>query len=446
MKTPSTLLILIALCLFSASALAVNHTVTGAFDGTEPFMGAAPGSCDETAAKRYRVAGTISVSSSGIYRVADAGNWFPGYLPESDIADTVVIFYAGSFNPDSPASNRVAAVDEYDDVQLNSGTNYTLVLQHWCEEVKGAYAIVIADGPGTVSGDGFASPAETIGNFDAGTPNAYFADVDATLRYRADAKTVSETSGFYFVDLWWETDGTPLMLRVYKDSFDPQNTETNLVYNSEYDLAADYDLGSFYLQAGVNYVIVMVEAEANSQHLQYVLYPSATGPATFNTGLNGSWTNPDIKAQGILMDVIPSFKFVFFAHFTFQNEVVAATARGGDSTLQSSASGGSTVQADIGSGDQRWLTGYGNIPSGGTSMPINYENSTGGRFNAETPAATTDSNYGTGYIDAIACDHLVVNWNLPGGVTDTRDYYKATQDTVPYCVSQIPAGPVSPNW
>jgi len=440
MKIEITLFVLFSFGLFNASAIAANHTLTGAFDGTEPMMAADPVSCDTTA-KRFRVAGTITVSSSGVYRVADAGNWFPSYLPEGGIADSVIVFYAGNFNSASPATNRVASVDEYGDVQLNSGTNYTLVVQHWCDEHNGAYAVVIEGGPGTVSGDGFASPAETIGNFGAGAPSAYFADVGATLRYRADGKTVSETGGFFFVDLWEETGGTPLLLRVYRDSFNPQNTAANLVYNSQGDF-----IGSFYLQAGVNYVFVLVEAEADSQHLQYVLYPTATGPALFNAGLNGSWVNPDIKAQGILMDVIPSFNFVFFAHFTFNDNVVTAATKGAGATLQSSADGSSTVQADIGSGDQRWFTAYGTIPPSGTMMDINYENSSGGRFNAETPAATTDSFYGTGYVDAIACDHLVVNWSLPGGVSDTREYYKATQDTVPYCVSQVPAGPVSADW
>ena len=163
-------------------------------------------------------------------------------------------------------------------------------------------------------------------------------------------------------------------------------------------------------------------------------------------GLNGSWTNPDIKAQGILVDVVASAGVVFFAQFTFQDDVLAAAAKGVGQTVQSTGTGDATVQAQIGSNDQIWLTAFGLIPGSGNVIPINYENSTGGRFNAETPVATTDSNYGTGYIEGLACDHLVVNWNLPGGVQDTRDYYKAAQDTVPYCMSFIPAGPVSPNW
>jgi hypothetical protein len=79
-------------------------------------------------------------------------------------------------------------------------------------------------------------------------------------------------------------------------------------------------------------------------------------------------------------------------------------------------------------------------------MTISYENSTGGRFNSETPAATTDSSYGSGYIEGLACDHLIINWTLPGGVIDTRDYYKATADAVPYCESFIGAGAISPTW
>lgn len=440
MNTRNTLLGLIAACLFSVTAWADNHTLTGAFDGAEPFLSAAPGSCDDTA-KRYRVAGTVTVSASGSYRVVDAGNWFPFYLAESGIADSVIMIYAGNFNPSSPGSNRVATVDEYEDVQLASGTSYILVVQHWCEEYNGAYAIVIEGGPGAVSGDGFASPAQTIGDFDAGSPSAYFADVDLILHYRADTKTVAETGGYFWVDLWEETDGTPMLLRIYKDSFSPQDTEANLVYNSNDDF-----VGSFHLEAGVNYVFVLVESSPGSQHLQYVLFPSATGPSNFNPGLNGSWTNPDIKAQGILVDVVASAGVVFFAHFTFQDDVVAAAVKGGGATLQSSGTGNSKVQAHIGSDDQVWLTAFGLIPESGNMVQIKYENSSGGRFNAETPAATTDSNYGTGYMEAIACDHLVVNWNLPGGVQDTRDYYKAAQDTVPYCLSLIPAGPVSPDW
>jgi len=446
MKPKNVFFIFSAFCFFTTAAFADNHTVTGVFDGGESLMSAATGSCDSDA-KRYREAGTISVSASGTYRVVDAGNWFPSYRPDSGVADIVIVFYAGSFNPGSPSSNRVASVDEYEDVQLTAGISYILVVQHWCEEINGPYAILVEGGPGTVSGDGFPSPAQTIGNFDAGSPSANFADVDATLHYRADEKTVSETSRFFWVDLWEETAGTELLLRIYKGSFDPQNTDANLVYNSYNSEFSSGDwIGSFQLLAGVKYVFVLIDTLGNFEHMQYVLFPSSVGPASFNPGLNGTWVSPGVEAQGILMDVTTSFNLVFFAHFTYQDGAVVAAARSGDSRLQSSGAGDAAVQADIGADDQRWLTGYGSIPASGNMLSLKYENSTGGRFNAETPAATTNSNYGTGYIEILSCDHMIVNWNLPGGVDSTREYYKASQDMVSYCLDFIPAGAVSPDW
>jgi len=436
MRQRNTFLILIAFCLFSASAIANNFTVTGAFDGTESTMASDSNSCDD-AAKRIRVAGTISVASSGIYTVIDAGNYFPFNLPAGGIADTVIMIYAGSFDSNSPATNRVASVDISEDVQLDTGISYTLVVQHWCEEINGAFAIVIDGGQGIVSGDGFTSPPQTIGKFDANTPSAYFADVGVSLHYKAENKTVSETGTYYFTDIGQD----PMILRVYEGSFDPQNTGANLLYNS-----GDNYLGSFSLEAGVTYVFVLVEYFENSQNFQYVLFPPEG--FTFNPGLNGAWVAPGIRKQGVMIDVLSSADILFFAHFTFDVEAVVAVTKVEGSQVQTSGNGNPTIQAYIGADDQRWFTAFGSIPESGNMMTISYENSTGGRFNSETPEATQDSEYGTGYIEGIACDHLIINWNLPGGVVDTRDYYKATQDTVPYCnsLSFNHAAPVSPEW
>ena len=209
------MLFLTAFCLFTVNAFANNYTVTGAFYGTEALMDDNPESCDA------------------------------GYLPLGDIADSVIMIYSGSFDSANPAGNRVASVDEAGDVQLDAVTSYTLVVQHWCEEVNGVYAIVI-EGQGTVSGDVFTSPAQTIGNFDGGSPNAYFADLDATVRYRADEKTVDESGIYYFVDIGEETGGSYMVIRICENSFNPQDTEANLVYNSNVD-STDFFIGSFTL-------------------------------------------------------------------------------------------------------------------------------------------------------------------------------------------------------
>ncbi len=442
LKLLKILLCFCAAWLFSATAFANNVTLSGVFDGTESSMAATPGSCDDTA-KRFRVAATITVSKSALYTIVDAGNWFESLLPQSFIADTVIVFYAGGFDSANPAANRVASVDEFEDVQLNAGTTYTVVVQHWCNEINGAFAVVIEAGQNTVSGGVFTTPPQTIGNFNSSSPSAYFASIDAVRRYRSDAKTINVSGNYYFVDVGEETGGGSMSLRIYEGSFDPQNAETNLYYNSDPFFTGVFT-GVVSLQAGVTYVFVLVENFANTTHLQYVLYPP--GPFNFNPGLNGAWVAKDIAAQGILMEVLPSAGILFFAHFTFQDEALVAASKAARATLQSGAGGDPVTQAQIGADDQIWLTAYGNIPANGNRMTISYENSTGGRFNSETPKATTDSSYGTGFIDGITCDHLVINWNLPGGVFDTRDYFKATQDAVPYCQDFIHAGPVTANW
>jgi len=429
---------LAVLLMFATSAVFANNvTVTGAFDGSEPTMGADPVSCDDSA-KRFRIAGTITVSTSGIYRIVDAGNWFPFALPRGEIADTVVMVYAENFNSGNPAQNRIASVDEFEDVALTAGTSYVLVVQHWCQQIDGAFAIVIGGGQATVSGDGFTSLPETIATFDANSPTAFFSDLDGVRRYRADAKTVDVSGTYFFVDIGEELDGSPGSLRIYKDSFDPLSTNLNLVYSTE-----GFFIGSFSLEAGVNYVFVMVENAADSLRLQYVLFPP--GSFNFNPGLNGAWVATGIEHQGILMEVFPSSGILFFAQFTFKDQPAVVSESTSRLMSQTDKSGDAKVEA-LGADDQIWLTAYGNIPSSGNVMNIKYENSTGGRFNSQTPDATIDSNYGTGYIEGLSCNHLVIDWNLPGGIVDTRDYYKAAQDGVPYCESFIPAGPVSSEW
>lgn len=438
MHIKTALISIFATALFvSTPVLANNFTVSGSFDGTEPTMAADPNSCDGVA-KRYRVAGTITVSVSGSYNFVDAGNWFPFVFPESSIADTVIMIYAGTFNPALPSVNRVASVDEFDPVQLDAGTSYVLVVQHWCAEFNGAYAIVIDGGQATVSGDGFTSLPRTIGNFTAQSPTANFADLGGVRRYSSEAVTVSASGTYYLIDIGEELGGSLMSLRVYEGSFNPLDTDANLVVNT-----GGFFAEAFSLQAGVNYVFVLVEVSPNSQRLQYVLFPP--GPFSFNPGLNGAWVAENIAYQGILMEVLPSAGILFFAQFTFPDTVVATTSSKSRITTQA-ASGNEAQPQAVGSSDQRWLTAFGAIPGDGNLMTIKYENTTGGRFNAETPAATIDSDYGDGWIEGVTCDHLVINWNLPGGITDTRDYYKATQDAVPYCESFIKAGPVSAVW
>jgi hypothetical protein len=432
------LLHLCVLFLFAATSVFANNvTVSGTFDGSEAKMAAAPDSCDDVA-KRYHVADTITVSSSGSYTFVDAGNWFSYAIPQGSIADTVTIIYSDSFDSANPANNRLATVDEFESIELYAETSYVLVVQHWCAEINGAYAIVIDGGNATISGGDFTSLPQTIGDFDSDSLTASFSD-QGVLRYRSDATTVTASGTYYFRDVGEEFGGSTLSLRIYTDSFDPLNTDANIIVNTN-----GLFIDSFTLQAGINYVFVVVENRFESQRLQYVLFPP--GPLYFNPGLNGAWVADGVEHQGLLMEVLPNAGILFFAHFTFTDQVAVVSKNVSRLTTQTSDSGGAEVPNSLGADDQIWMTAFGSIPASGSYMTINYENSTGGRFNSETPAATINSNYGTGWIEGFSCDHLLINWNLPGGIVDTRDYHKAAQDGVPYCESFLVAGPVSPNW
>lgn len=413
----------------AAPALSNNVTISGAFDGTEATMAASTENCDG-AARPFLEAGSFEVSASGTYIVADAGNDFPYYGTDAGVADVVVLVYEDDFDSANPSFNRIRFTDDAAAVDLASGTTYVLVVQHWCDEIVGPYAVVI-DGPGDVAGVGFPSSDHTLGEFTQGSPTANFPGI-GTARYAASAAiTVPRSGNYFFGDISPYVDGVPINLNVYQGSFDPGNPEQNLVANTE--LAINTAVS---LESGVDYIFVAIDVFDAVSRWQFVLFPP--GPFIFNPGMNGAWVAEGVGAQGIFMEVFPSVDILFFAHFTFTDQVAVAQ------TTQSDDDGGTAPQNHLGADEQIWLTAFGNIPEDDNFMDLTYENSTGGAFNAEQPVATTDSNYGTGWIEAFSCDHVLINWTLPGGVVDTRDYNRLLPDGRPYCESFIKAAPISP--
>jgi hypothetical protein len=427
------------LCLYcfavAAPAVANNVTISGAFDGTEATMASDTESCDG-AARRFLVAGSFQVSASGTYTVVDAGNDFPYYGTDAGVADVVVLVYEDSFNSASPTINRIRFADDAALVDLAPGTTYVLVVQHWCDEIVGPYAVVI-EGPGNVTGAGFPSLAYTLGEFTQGSPTANFSGIGLS-RYVASAATMVPRSGnYYFGDISPYVEGVPINLHVYQGSFNPDSPEANLVASTDFAINTAVSL-----QSGVNYIFVAIDVYDAISRWQFVLFPP--GPFNFNPGMNGAWVADGVEAQGIFMEVFPSVGILFFAHFTFTDQVAVAQADKDRITTQSDGDGGTRPQNHVGAPEQIWLTAYGNIPEGENFMNLKYENSTGGAFNAEMPQATTDTNYGTGWIEAFGCNHVLINWTLPGGVVDTRDYQRLLLDGLPYCESFIKAAPISP--
>lgn len=424
----------LVLLAWAPSAFSHNVTISNAFDGTESTMAASPASCDGTA-KRFRQAGTFQVSVSGSYRVADAGNNFPYFGLDADIADVVVILYAGSFSSASPATNRVASIDEGEQVALSAGTSYIVVVQHWCNEILGPYAAVI-EGPGVISGAGFNSLDYTYGEFLGGAPTADFPGIGVVRYTEMGPITVPRSGNYFFGDIGSLLGIGSLRLYVYAGDFNPADPVANLVTAS-----AVGPTSIIALESGVNYIFVAADLFNEVNLYQFVLFPP--GSFVFNPGLNGAWVATGVEAQGIFLEVFPSVGILFFAHFTFNHLLAVSLDQGAQTTMQADE-GVTKVQNDVGSADQRWLTAFGDYPSTGNFMTLTYENSTGGAFNAELPVATTDSNYGTGWIEAFSCKRMLINWTLSGGTVDTREYHRLLNDGVPYCHSFIKAAPISP--
>jgi hypothetical protein len=425
-------LLLLLSILTAAQAMAGNRTIGGYFDGTESTMAANPVACDNVS-KGFQEVGTIQVSTSGTYEVSDAGNFLSFDHPNNGVADIVVLFYAGSFSSASPATNRVGVVDEGDGVALTAGTTYVVVVQHWCVELVGAFALVIR-GPGDITGAGFNSLAYTFGQHRNTDMSANFPLI-GTHRYDASEPVSIFRSGNYWfgeVGLYFSASTA---LFVYEGTFDPNNTSANLVDVLEF-------AGFVTLEQGKKYVFVSVDLFDDFGDWQFALFPP--GSMIFNPGMSGAWVTSGVGSQGILMEVFGDIGILFFAWFTFPDAVAVVTTDRNPVTTE--AAPGIQPENHLGSTDQRWLTASGLVPDDSNFMNVSYENSTGGAFDSPVPVATTDSNYGTGWIEAFSCNHIQINYDLPGGIAGTTDFRRILGDGLPYCYSFIKAAPPSPPF
>lgn len=427
-------LVLFTGMLAAQQAFAGNVTISGSFDGTEPSMPVSASSCDATP-KPYRDVSTFEVSTSGTFRITDGGDSFPGSGLDAGIADVILLIYSGPFDPNTPASNLAAQVDISADVALSSGTTYRLVVQHWCDEVAGAFAAVI-DGPGDITGAGFSSQAYTMGEFLGGSPTANFPDL-GVHRYQASGPVILPRSGNYFLyDMGPAIDASFVIVKVYDQSFDPNNPEENLVATSQFNSQS-----MITIDGSGTYVFVAVDIFDIVNLWQFVLYPP--GNISFNPGMTGAWGTPGVDAAGILMEIFQNAGLMFMAWFTYPDQLLVTQA----ATVSTESDGGVTKpEAHLGSNDQRWLTAFGILPDDSNFMNIAYENATGGLFNQSEPVAMIDSNYGTGWIELFSCSHFALNYNLPDGLVRTTEMRRLVNDGVAYCRSFIKAAPPSPPF
>lgn len=419
------------LAFIATPILANNITVSDYFPAGGPEMDASPVSCRQFVTQPYMEAGTISVSTSGNYEIADAGNLLGFTGIGQGVSDIVINIYDGSFDPQNTSLNRVSSVDEGNSIPLETGTNYLLVIQPYCEHSGGVFGIVIR-GSGSVTGAGFSSDPHTSGQHVISDGSATFPDEIGTHVFDASPPiTVSRTGLYYFGEVGANFNAS-ITLLVYEELFDPNNTNTNLIGSVS-------TAGSFSLSRHKAYVFVAVDQNDLLGNWQYTLFPP--GEVRFNKSMKGSWVTPGVDASGILMEVAPKTGILFFAWFTYWDAPVEANSS--KMGITPSSVSAASANATVGSSDQRWLTGFGPIHPDSSVVDIKYENSTGGIFNSSTPKPTTDSNYGFGTAEVFDCNSITISYDLPGGLQGSMDMVRIVGDGITDCLQMVAAAPIT---
>jgi len=419
------------LAFITAPILANNITISDYFPAGGPVMDASPVSCRQFVTQPYMEAGTISVSSSGNYEIADAGNLLGFTGIGQGVSDIVINIYDGNFDPQNTSLNRVSSIDEGNSIPLEAGNSYLLVIQPYCEHSGGAFGIVIR-GSGSVAGVGFSSDAHTSGQHEISDGSATFPDEIGAHVYDASLPiTVSRTGLYYFGEVGANFNAS-ITLLVYEELFDPNNTNTNLIGSVS-------TAGSFSLSRDKAYVFVAVDQDDLLGNWQYTLFPP--GEVRFNKSMKGLWVTPGVDASGILMEVATKAGTLFFAWFTYWDApVVANSSKTG---ITPSSVSEASANAAVGSSDQRWLTGFGPIHPDSSVVDIKYENSTGGIFNSTTPKPTTDSNYGFGTAEVFDCNNIMITYDLPGGLQGSMDMVRLIRDGITDCLQMVDAAPIT---
>ena len=137
----------------------------------------------------------------------------------------------------------------------------------------------------------------------------------------------------------------------------------------------------------------------------------AARPTNADFALSGNWFDPVTSGQGITVEVNPSSNALFFAWYTYAPNGAAAGAAG-----------------------QRWYTGLGNFAAGARSVAVQLYETTGGVFNAVTPAASTVA-VGTGTIAFQGCAGLTLAYAFTSGSMSGKTGTQTLQRVGP-----VPAG------
>jgi hypothetical protein len=389
----------VALAIGAHSALAGHITISAKFDGSETSTTPFPGSCGTPdAALGYQQLGPIQVSATGVYDIADAS--YQGTGSESDEfgVDVVIRVYDGSFDPQNINANIVGtSVDIQEKFTLEENNSYVVVVQHWCENQAGTFGIAFS-GEGDITGNGIVqSPEYWKGVFQPDDPTADFGFGDVVYNLNGPVR-FDESGVYYYADLGWQRR-TDVVLYIYNGPFNPDDPGENAV-------AVLDDGSAVTLQSNQDYYLLTYPWDSGSavDEWHYAIFPP--GEPAINMFFEDAWSDATIEYQGVLLTVLPSYNFVFAAWFTYDEA---------PSTKQSAGTAPLPGLQSVGDPSQRWITAGGVYTEGATEVPLKFENSYGGGFNASVPAPSQDPEYGTGRMVIESCNDITIEYDLPTG-------------------------------
>jgi hypothetical protein len=403
----------IAALFLAGNAFGDNTVVSGTFDGSESSTSGLPGSCSASQQLNYQVMEQLQVSTSGTYAVKDAlsFNLFEG-------VDINANLFQGPFNPEAWEANLITpgGIDDGEKVELNAGTAYTLVVQHYCKNLEGAWAVTFS-GPGSVSSDSVVMvPVWTEGEFVNGDP---VTDSDCgNSQYRESGPIrVSESGTYYYTDISIDFD-VDMCLQVYSAPFDPANPTKNR-------LAWFEDRGIVELQENTDYYFVaQPETSAATGEFFYVLAP----PAPFNIQhpMAGNWFDPPTSGQGFFLDVYDANNLMFLGWYTYDLERPDESAT-----------------ALIGDPGHRWLTALGPVSGNKAELEIYW--ASGMIFNSPTPPKQVSEQDGTITVEFFDCRFGEVTYDIWSvGEQGTIPIRRIVEDVVPMCEA-LTDGPGEPG-
>jgi hypothetical protein len=382
----------------------------------------------------YRIVGDLQVSASGQYRMLDLTIGWQGARGAQDI---VLYLYDGAFDPQNPTVNRVAEfnrsftnhVNDEEWVQLEPGRAYKVVLQMACDIRPGLGGFLMA-GPGEITGVGVPTAPWSYGNFADVDTEVEFPGIERSFKWAGNHKYTAPATGYYYMidggAAWPDFGGVPAAPMAYSQPFDPNDPIANHLWGGI--PATSFEFGLF-LEKGQEiwwvFVDVWDEDEPETDYVyQTVLYTPGE-LAGVNRGITGSFSSQELDGQGILIEADDNFDFLFGALFTFEDGVTSATE-------------------DVGSTDHRWLTVYGNYSDDSTEVPLTWENSTGGRFNAAEPAAEQDSTYGTGKLVMRDCNTIELHYSLPDTSDGVFEFQRLWMGKSKLCYDMVNVAPPLP--